>query len=102
MKAKRGRAPNPEVPSLPASRFPLPAGSRFPIPDNWPRGAGYSHAVSAEGRLVFIAGQIGWEPVSQTLVTGGLIAQTRQGLSDNVRGVRGGGAAPAAIFRLPS
>jgi enamine deaminase RidA (YjgF/YER057c/UK114 family) len=75
-------------------------GSRFAIPDNWPRGAGYSHAVSAEGRLVFIAGQIGWEPASQTLVTGGLIAQTRQALANIVEVVRAAGAEPEHIVRL--
>ena len=29
-------------------------------PPGWKRGRGYSHGVEAKGRLVFVAGQIGW------------------------------------------
>ena len=48
-------------------------------PPGWPRPRGYANGVAAEGRLVFVAGQIGWDetgsfpaedmagPVSQTL-----------------------------------
>ena len=31
-------------------------------PPGWPRPKGYSNGISAEGRLVFLAGQIGWGP----------------------------------------
>ena len=30
-------------------------------PAGWPRPSGYSHGVVAEGRLVFVAGQVGWD-----------------------------------------
>ncbi len=30
------------------------------LPDGWERPKGYSNGVSAEGRLVFVAGQVGW------------------------------------------
>jgi enamine deaminase RidA (YjgF/YER057c/UK114 family) len=30
-------------------------------PPGWPRGKGYSHGIEAEGRLVFVSGQVGWD-----------------------------------------
>src|SRR5215467_4371440 len=30
-------------------------------PPNWPRPNGFSNGIAARGRLVFIAGQIGWD-----------------------------------------
>jgi enamine deaminase RidA (YjgF/YER057c/UK114 family) len=30
-------------------------------PPGWPRPKGYSNGIEAEGRLVFVAGQIGWD-----------------------------------------
>lgn len=32
------------------------------LPDGWPRPKGYANGIEAEGRLVFVAGQIGWTP----------------------------------------
>jgi enamine deaminase RidA (YjgF/YER057c/UK114 family) len=74
--------------------------SRFPIPDGWPRGNGYSHAVSAEGRTLFISGQIGWNPITERLVDGGMAAQTRQALVNIVAVLGAGGAEPGHLVRL--
>lgn len=74
--------------------------SRLPIPDGWPRGSGYSHAVVADGRAIYIAGQIGWDPVSLTLADGGLIGQTRQALQNVVTVLAAAGAKPADLVRL--
>jgi len=89
--------------SVPGSPFPVPGSipdSRFPIPDGWGRGSGYSHAVSAEGRIVVIAGQIGWDPVTLVLADGGLIAQTRQALSNIATVLAAAGSEPAQLVRL--
>ena len=32
------------------------------LPEGWPRPKGYSNGIEAEGRIVFVAGQIGWTP----------------------------------------
>ena len=92
------------VGSVPRSQFPVPGSSipdsRFPIPDGWERGSGYSHAVLTEGRQLFIAGQIGWDHATQTLVTGGLVAQTRQALANIVAVLAAAGTEPARIVRL--
>ena len=33
-------------------------------PAGWPRPKGYANAVSATGRMVFVSGQVGWDPVT--------------------------------------
>lgn len=84
-------SPDPRIPD---------ADSRFPIPDGWSRGAGYSHAVVAEGRGIYVSGQIGWDPVSLEVAEGGLIAQTRQALQNVVAVLAAAGARPADLVRL--
>lgn len=79
---------------------PFDSVSRFPIPEGWPRGSGYSHAVVAEGRAIYIAGQIGWDPVSLQLPEGGLIPQTRQALQNVVAVLAAASAKPADLVRL--
>ena len=49
---------------------------------------------------MFIAGQIGCDPVALTLVPGGIVAQTRQALENIVAVVLAGGAEPRDIVRL--
>lgn len=85
----------------PAGSSPAtPDESRFPHPEGWPRGAGYAHAVSTEGRLLFIAGQIGWDPVRQTVVTGELVEQARQAFANIKTILAASGAEPAHLVRL--
>ena len=79
-------------PSVPDSQFPVPAG--------WSRGSGYSHAVAAEGRQLFIAGQIGWDPVSLKVVPGGIVAQSRQAFTNIAAVLASAGATPAHLVRL--
>ena len=78
---------------------PIP-DSRFPIPDGWGRGSGYSHAVSAEGRIVVIAGQIGWDPVTLQVVPGGIVPQARQAFHNIMTLLRAAGASPDQLVRL--
>lgn len=49
-------------------------------PDGWPRGVGYAHAVSARGRVVSVAGQIGWNPRTGEWSARDLAGQTGQAL----------------------
>lgn len=53
------------------------------LPPGWPRPKGYSNAVVAEGRLVFIAGQVGWTP-EERFEAEDFLGQARQALA-NVR-----------------
>lgn len=69
-------------------------------PANWPAGSGYAHGFSAEGRGVFLAGQIGWDPVTQTVVPGGMAAQVRQALANIVTLLQAAGAEATHLVRL--
>jgi enamine deaminase RidA (YjgF/YER057c/UK114 family) len=69
-------------------------------PSTWPRGAGYSHGMAADGRQVFVAGQIGWDPITQHIVVGGLAAQVRQALTNVVTVLAAAGAEPRHLVRL--
>jgi len=48
-------------------------------PDGWKAPSGYANGVEAEGRLVFVAGQVGWN-ASGVMVAPGIVAQTQQAL----------------------
>jgi enamine deaminase RidA (YjgF/YER057c/UK114 family) len=56
--------------------------------------------VVSGGRGVYIAGQIGWDPISLQLAEGGLIAQTRQALRNLIAALAAAGAGPAHLVRL--
>jgi enamine deaminase RidA (YjgF/YER057c/UK114 family) len=68
-------------------------------PKNWPAPKGYSNGVIAEGRLVFIAGQIGWNEHAR-LVSDDFVAQAEQALSNIVQVLVEAGGEPRHIVRL--
>jgi enamine deaminase RidA (YjgF/YER057c/UK114 family) len=68
-------------------------------PDGWARPRGYSNGVSATGRTIHVAGQIGWT-ADQQLVPGGLVAQTKQALVNIVAVLAEDGARPEHLVRL--
>jgi len=68
-------------------------------PAGWPRPGGYAHGIAAEGRQVFIAGQVGWDD-SGRLAGDGLAAQVRQALANVVRVLAEAGGRPEQIVRL--
>ncbi|MCK6424162.1 MAG: RidA family protein [Burkholderiaceae bacterium] len=69
------------------------------LPPGWPRPRGYANGISARGRMVFVAGMIGWD--SQGVFhSDDLVDQVRQAL-ENVRSVLAeGGARPEHIVRM--
>jgi enamine deaminase RidA (YjgF/YER057c/UK114 family) len=54
--------------------------SRVLQPEGWLRPSGYSNGVLAQGRQVFIAGQIGWNPLSGKFESAALVDQVAQAL----------------------
>jgi len=77
--------------------------SKLPDPINppdWPRPSGYSNAMTAHGRVITVAGQIGWEPKTRQLVSGDFVAQVRKALENIVEALRAAGAGPQEIVRL--
>jgi enamine deaminase RidA (YjgF/YER057c/UK114 family) len=51
------------------------------LPEGWPRPPGYSNGMAAEGRQIFIAGQIGWDAHGR-FPSAKLAAQVRQSLEN--------------------
>jgi enamine deaminase RidA (YjgF/YER057c/UK114 family) len=68
-------------------------------PRHWKRPNGYANGIAAEGRTVFVAGQIGWN-AEQRFESHDFVAQTRQALENVVAVVREAGGAPEHITRL--
>jgi enamine deaminase RidA (YjgF/YER057c/UK114 family) len=78
------------------------AGRRLVVhePAGWQRPIGYSNAVSAAGRTVFVAGQIGWNPATSRFESEDFSAQVRQALKNVVAALTAAGARPDQITRL--
>ena len=68
-------------------------------PPGWARPRGYANGVAAEGRQVFVAGQIGWD-AEQRFVSDDIGEQARQALANIVAVLACAGAAPEHIVRL--
>jgi enamine deaminase RidA (YjgF/YER057c/UK114 family) len=68
-------------------------------PPGWKRPKGYSNAVSASGRMIFVAGQVGWDG-QETFRTDDLVGQIRQSLTNIVAILREAGAGPEHIVRM--
>ncbi len=60
---------------------------------------GYSHGVLASGRLLFIAGQIGWNAAGQ-IVSDDFVEQFDQALANVMSVVREAGGTAESIARL--
>jgi enamine deaminase RidA (YjgF/YER057c/UK114 family) len=69
-------------------------------PDDWAPPRGYTDGVVASGRLVVLAGQIGWNPATAAFETDDFAAQARQALANVVRLLAEGGAEPRHLVRL--
>ena len=68
-------------------------------PPGWAAPRGYANGVAAAGTMVFVAGQIGWNPQC-AFESDDLVVQVRQALL-NVRAVLAeGGAQPGHIVRM--
>jgi 2-aminobenzoate-CoA ligase len=93
----------PRTPTGKVQRFRLrQADSRLAIhdPGHWPRPLGYANAVSAAGRVVFIAGQVGWDPVTREFRSDQFPDQVHQALENVVTALAAAGARPDQITRL--
>jgi enamine deaminase RidA (YjgF/YER057c/UK114 family) len=69
-------------------------------PEGWVRPTGYANGMSATGRFVVTAGQVGWDPASGTFVSDDFATQTAQALRNVVAVLRAGGAGPEHLVRL--
>ena len=68
-------------------------------PPGWPRPRGYANGIEASGRLVFTAGQIGWDATG-SFPADDLPGQVRQTLANVVAVLAEAGAGPEHVVRL--
>ena len=68
-------------------------------PPGWPEPRGYANGIAAEGRLVFVAGQIGWD-MSGAFPASDLAGQVRQTLENVVAVVAEAGGRPEHVARM--
>jgi enamine deaminase RidA (YjgF/YER057c/UK114 family) len=69
------------------------------LPEGWPRPKGYANGIEAEGRIVFVAGQIGWTPEGKFEATT-LPAQFAQTLDNTLAVLREANAGPEHVARM--
>ncbi len=71
-------------------------------PEDWTRPRGYSNAILVDTapRLLFLAGQIGWDAEQRIVGDGDLVAQFGQAMANVDRLVREAGGVPEHIVRL--
>ncbi|MFC3677352.1 RidA family protein [Ferrovibrio xuzhouensis] len=68
-------------------------------PAEWAPPKGYANGIAATGRMVFVAGQIGWTAEAR-FESDDLVEQTRQALRNIVRVLAEAGARPEHLVRL--
>ena len=71
----------------------------FLHPQGWKQPKGYANGIAAEGRLIFLAGQVGWN-AEQRFESRDFIGQARQALANIVALVREAGGSSEHITRL--
>ncbi len=67
-------------------------------PQGWPRPKGYANGMLGEGRVVTVAGQIGWDAAGT--FAEGLVAQTERALQNVMAVLAEAGAGPADIMSM--
>jgi enamine deaminase RidA (YjgF/YER057c/UK114 family) len=74
-------------------------------PAGWAPPRGYTHGIATAasegaGRMVFVAGQVGWDPVTLAFAGDDLPGQVAQALANVAAVLREAGAEPAHVVRL--
>lgn len=72
---------------------------QFLHPKSWAPTSGYTNGVAAEGRQVFVAGQVGWN-ARQEIVDDDFVAQVEQALRNIVDILAEADARPEHLVRL--
>lgn len=68
-------------------------------PAGWMRPKGYSNAIEAKGRMIFLAGQVGWDE-NQRFLSHDLLGQFDQVLKNTIALLKEGGAGPEHVVRM--
>jgi enamine deaminase RidA (YjgF/YER057c/UK114 family) len=70
------------------------------LPDGWPQPRGYTNAIAATGRVIALAGQVGWNPRTQKIESTDFVEQVRVALENIVAVLGAAGATAADVVRL--
>ncbi len=68
-------------------------------PNNWKKASGYSNGIAAEGKTLFLGGQIGWN-ANQEFESDSFVAQVERALENIVAILAEAGAGPEHLVRL--
>lgn len=68
-------------------------------PPSWPRPRGYANAMIAEGRMIFVSGQVGWDSQG-VFQCHDLVGQIRQALCNVLTILAEAGAGSQHVVRL--
>jgi enamine deaminase RidA (YjgF/YER057c/UK114 family) len=68
-------------------------------PPGWAKPKGYANGVATEGRLVFVAGQVGWDE-EETFQAHDFVGQVRQALENTLAVLAEAGARPEHVARM--
>jgi enamine deaminase RidA (YjgF/YER057c/UK114 family) len=69
-------------------------------PSGWQKPHGYAHGMTATGRVIVTAGQIGWNPATNEFETDDFAEQSAQALRNIVAVLETAGARPEHLVRL--
>jgi enamine deaminase RidA (YjgF/YER057c/UK114 family) len=79
----------------------MSAGGRQSVsPPGWKSPSGYAHGVSASGRVVVTAGQVGWNPRTGAFESDDFAEQTAQALRNILEVLQAANARPEHLVRL--
>jgi len=68
-------------------------------PEDWKKPSGYSNGIKVDGKMIFVAGQVGWNEEHQ-FVSDSFLDQVRQALKNIVAVLKEGNAQPEHIVRM--
>lgn len=75
-------------------------GQRIIRPEGWGTPKGYSDGIEARGRVIFISGQIGWNPATQQFDSDEFAGQVARALANISAVLEAAGASPSHVVRL--
>ncbi len=75
------------------------SGRRVLQPPGWKQPRGYANGILAQGRMVFVGGQVGWDE-NEEFRSDDFVEQVRQTLKNTVAVLAEAGAGPEHIVRM--
>jgi enamine deaminase RidA (YjgF/YER057c/UK114 family) len=79
---------------------PIREDKELVLPAGWMRPRGYSQGIVARGRMLFVAGQVGWNPETEEFESSNFVDQVRQVLENVIAVLRAAGAEPHHLVRM--